>query len=368
MRKSWIWFVIVALLLLVTGISAHAVIIKQVWVDIDGDGVAERLYYCVGNPGEPDTVNPVPIYGPNSFLEGRGFQVDRSFFGIFGLQEIVLHNGVRVLDTGLPVMMNDTLVIQNPLYETRETVDYGDSAVTIWTQDDVVLERTVWMNTQWLLAIYKIFAGSKASPRGTVPWVGTSALSVPWNQGRTPFQQATAYIDSVWTVEHDSLLSRFPSVGGLNGWGLQISYGFDDWLEVRSSNYLWGWDDWQRAVFGDGFLPVPDTLNLTGPHVVCGQRANVTWSFRDSASGVASEYSLRRGDSESNGLRAVPNPFLSFTTVKGHEADRFAVYDVSGRMVGTYQGRRIGEELSPGVYLMRSEEIGSKAVRIVKAR
>jgi hypothetical protein len=63
-----------------------------------------------------------------------------------------------------------------------------------------------------------------------------------------------------------------------------------------------------------------------------------------------------------------PNPFTSFTSVQNHEADRFALYDVSGRRVGTYRGDRIGEGLQAGVYFVRAEGGGAKPVRIVKVR
>jgi hypothetical protein len=365
MRTGLGWSSIVALVLLATSLSANAGIIKSVWVDIDGEGVEERVYYCVGNPGEPDTDN---IYQPSDFLAGFAYQVTRLHFGMGNLQEVVLRNGSRVLDTGLPVMVSGRLVIQNPLYQSRETVDYGDSAVTTWIQDDIRLERTVWMNTKWFLSVYKVFTGTDGSLVNLVPCVGTSALSVPWNQGRTPFQQATAYVDSIWTVEHDSLLPRFPSVGGLNGWGLQVSYMFDDWFERRANNYLWAWDDWERAVMGNGFLPVPDTLYLTGPRQPCEQRANVTWSFRDESVGASSDVPLRRISDGGIGIKPCPNPFASFASVPGHEAERFVVYDVSGRMVGAFKGDRIGQGLSPGVYLMRTEARGSETVRIVKTR
>jgi len=63
-----------------------------------------------------------------------------------------------------------------------------------------------------------------------------------------------------------------------------------------------------------------------------------------------------------------PNPFTSFTSVQGHERDRFSLYDVSGRRVGTYKGDRIGEGLRAGVYFVRAEGKKGKPVRVVKVR
>jgi hypothetical protein len=67
-------------------------------------------------------------------------------------------------------------------------------------------------------------------------------------------------------------------------------------------------------------------------------------------------------------LKATPNPFTSFATLPGHEAERFALYDVSGRKVGTYRGDRVGEGLAPGVYFLRPVSGDAKPLRIVKVR
>jgi hypothetical protein len=68
------------------------------------------------------------------------------------------------------------------------------------------------------------------------------------------------------------------------------------------------------------------------------------------------------------GYSPTPNPFTSFASVPGHSGDRFALYDVSGRRVGTYRGDRIGEGLRAGVYFLRAESGGGKPVRVVKVR
>ncbi len=67
-------------------------------------------------------------------------------------------------------------------------------------------------------------------------------------------------------------------------------------------------------------------------------------------------------------LTVSPNPFTSFATLPGHEAEHFSLYDISGRRVGTYRGDRVGEGLAPGVYSLRSSESNSKPLRIVKVR
>ncbi len=59
-----------------------------------------------------------------------------------------------------------------------------------------------------------------------------------------------------------------------------------------------------------------------------------------------------RGQRVEGRITAKPNPFSSFATLPGHEAERFSLYDVSGRKVGTFRGDRVGEGLAPGVYFV----------------
>jgi hypothetical protein len=63
-----------------------------------------------------------------------------------------------------------------------------------------------------------------------------------------------------------------------------------------------------------------------------------------------------------------PNPFVSYTAVRGYATERFGLYDVSGRKVGVYKGDRIGEGLSAGVYFLRPFGEYAKPLRIVKLR
>lgn len=67
-------------------------------------------------------------------------------------------------------------------------------------------------------------------------------------------------------------------------------------------------------------------------------------------------------------LTVSPNPFISYTTIPGHSSDRFTLYDISGRKVGTYKGDRIGQGLSSGVYFLRQENNDTKPLRIVKLK
>jgi len=64
-------------------------------------------------------------------------------------------------------------------------------------------------------------------------------------------------------------------------------------------------------------------------------------------------------------LLVQPNPFASFARVPGHEADVFALLDVTGRQVATCRGDRVGEGLRPGVYFL--SPIGSRTDKAVTA-
>ena len=87
----------------------------------------------------------------------------------------------------------------------------------------------------------------------------------------------------------------------------------------------------------------------------------------DGGSGVEENQNAEFGMRNTE-LRITPNPFTSFATLPGHEAERFSLYDVSGRKVGTYRGDRVGEALAPGVYFLRSSDSNAKPLRIVKVR
>jgi len=88
----------------------------------------------------------------------------------------------------------------------------------------------------------------------------------------------------------------------------------------------------------------------------------------DGGSGVFEEPSHSRLVPCTSRLTVSPNPFSSFTTLPGHKAEHFVLYDISGRRVGVYRGDRIGEGLQAGVYFIRGLEAKARPVRIVKVR
>ncbi len=67
-------------------------------------------------------------------------------------------------------------------------------------------------------------------------------------------------------------------------------------------------------------------------------------------------------------LKATPNPFTSFTRIMGHEGERFALYDISGRKVAVHWGDRIGIGIAAGVYFIIPANRNAEPVRVVKVR
>jgi len=66
------------------------------------------------------------------------------------------------------------------------------------------------------------------------------------------------------------------------------------------------------------------------------------------------------------GLKVVPNPFVSFSVACGYEKRKFIVYNSMGSRVGVYNGNRIGADLQPGVYFLTSSDGSGNPVRLVK--
>jgi hypothetical protein len=194
----------------------------------------------------------------------------------------------------------------------------------------------------------------------------------------------------------------------LNGWacgeGIDENGGVVDELIIRTRDgSQWTWQYHQIIPQAKGLKDIAacDSLNswAVGRQGIILRTTNGrTWSsypsgvtadlfgvdFADTGNGwacgsygVILKYSSGVGVEEQtdqrlavNGQRlsVAPNPFTSSATVFGHPKGRFAVYDISGRLIRTYHGDRFGEDLSPGVYFLVPQEKGAKPVRVVKLR
>jgi hypothetical protein len=66
-------------------------------------------------------------------------------------------------------------------------------------------------------------------------------------------------------------------------------------------------------------------------------------------------------------LNVVPTPFSSCARVVGRETEQFSLYDISGKLVSTCRGDRVGASLAPAVYFIKSLSDGASQ-RMVKTR
>jgi hypothetical protein len=117
--------------------------------------------------------------------------------------------------------------------------------------------------------------------------------------------------------------------------------------------------------------PVPDTVSDTCFIMLWAYQNATGWDFTDTRFTIRPAVGVEVFPPHASRLTPYvpcPNPFVSYATVPGHEAESFALYDVSGRRVGVYKGNRIGSGLSAGIYFLRPEGNDSKPLRIVKLR
>jgi hypothetical protein len=132
---------------------------------------------------------------------------------------------------------------------------------------------------------------------------------------------------------------------------------------------------WTRT-YGGALDEYGNTVRQTtdGGYIIAGEASSFgnsrqAYLIKTDAYGSSGvETAEGRGQRVEVRLTATPNPFSSFATVPGHSSERFDLYDISGRLVGTYRGDRIGEGLRAGVYFVRAEKGKGRPVRIVKVR
>ena len=139
---------------------------------------------------------------------------------------------------------------------------------------------------------------------------------------------------------------------------------------------------WQKAVFLPPPINPPDTTygEAGGPYFVQGGRriyyvfdillVHSPFIYYSDWEDVGVEEGDKVSESEVgiSEMNVHPNPFISFASVPGHSSERFTLYDISGRKVGTYRGDRIGEGLAAGVYFLNPEGKDAKPLRVVKLR
>jgi len=184
--------------------------------------------------------------------------------------------------------------------------------------------------------------------------------------------------DTIWTrnyggADYDWCYSvQQTSDGGYIVAGEAYSFGQVYLIKTNAS----GDTIWTRTHGGAGYdegYSVRQTSD--GGYIVAGYTSSFgngwqVYLVKTDANGNsgAEENTEVRGQKLEVRITAKPNPFTSFATLPGHEAERFGLYDVSGRKVGTFRGDRVGEGLSAGVYFLKPDKGVAKPLRIVKLR
>jgi hypothetical protein len=141
----------------------------------------------------------------------------------------------------------------------------------------------------------------------------------------------------------------------------------------RSTDFGLSWSADTRLTFNSATSLDPRVC-VSGPnvHVVWRDIRDGNWEIyykRNPTGNIGVEVSPKvTGVIIKEVFVAVPNPFISFTSILGRDKDRFILYDISGRIIGTCQGDRLGWDITPGVYFLRLEGSSAKPLRIVKLR
>lgn len=140
----------------------------------------------------------------------------------------------------------------------------------------------------------------------------------------------------------------------------------------RSTNGGTTWESDTRISLGIGRSHYASVaVSETKVHVTWEDIRDDNWEIyytRNITGNSGTETAEVRGQRLEVRIKPIPNPFVFFATIPGHEEERFILYDISGRLAGTYQGDRIGENLPPGVYFLRGHIQNSPPIRVVKVR
>lgn len=207
-------------------------------------------------------------------------------------------------------------------------------------------------------------------------------------------------VDIAWNdsrVGFSVILHKRSTDGGAT-WGpdnrVSVGEGYSSLLTVAGigSNVHVAWNDaetgnstvlYQRSIDGGAtWYPADEDLgdpatNQWGPSLaVAGTAVHVAWTDdRDAdlevyyrrdptGSGVVERDLFGRRLSP---LAVSPGPFVTFCRIAGRAGEQFDVYDLAGKLAGSYRGDRVGDDLRPGVYFIR-DAAGTAEARIVKVR
>lgn len=273
---------------------------------------------------------------------------------------------------------------------------------SIAISDSVV--HVVWMDNRNGTNNYEIYY--KRSTNEGVTWGPETRLtSDPAWSGPTSIAVSGLNIHVAWSESRDGnaeVYYKHSTDGGTN-WGSDTRLtnapytAFGPSVAVSDLNVHIAWWDardtgnqeeiYYKYSSDNGTTWEPDTRLTNDPsfseyssvavsdsvvHVVWMDRRDGNWEiyYKRNPTGNAGvkESSEIRGKKLETKLWLTPNPFVTFTTALGHETEKFILYDITGKQIGTYIGNCIGSDISSGIYFLK--ELGKDAypVSIVKVR
>lgn len=127
---------------------------------------------------------------------------------------------------------------------------------------------------------------------------------------------------------------------------------------------------WYFEIVDEGFAWHVPSLAVTesgSVHISYSDGLALLHAYRDPV-GIFEEKTSTKDRITKQELIALPNPFISFTTLPGLEHETFAVYDITGAIQGIHKGDRIGIDLPAGVYFIRFADDQGMPIRVVKIR
>lgn len=142
---------------------------------------------------------------------------------------------------------------------------------------------------------------------------------------------------------------------------------------IRSTDNGTTWGSPVQLSTGSGASDHPSVaVSDTSVHVVWQDNRDGNWEiyYKGNPTGNIGVHEIEYGGIGAwvQKNRPTPNPFVNYTAIPGHEQKNFTLYDISGRIIGTYKGNRIGQGLPAGVYFLTTESKNAKPVRVVKIR
>lgn len=333
-------------------------------VAVDGAGNV----FAAGASQQAGVLNPILLkYSPSGVLLWQRrypVPVDITFYNYVGYHPVSLcldAGGFAYLaantDTG---RASDYLTIKyNPNGDTawartHDRAGYGDApnALTCDSRGNVYVTGFC---SRGVAGAQRDFGTLKYDANGNLRWAVYSGQPTQSDRGNS------LAVDSLGNV----FVAGFSSYGRTN---------LGDFTTIKyDSSGVQEWTVGYNGAYSGLDIAYGIALDNSGNILVTGQSYErsdadfTTIKYRERPSGVEGNSKVNGQESEVR-TKATPNPFASFATVPGHERDNFSLYDISGRMVGSYCGDRVGEGLAPGVYFLRPERGDARPVRIVKLR